>query len=204
MLKKFSAIFVLFTAIVMASQPSAAKKLEVITLAGGCFWCVESDFDNVPGVVKTVSGYTGGKGANPNYNNYISKGHIEAVQITFDPTKTSYSKLLDVFWHSVDPTDPGGQFCDRGHGYITGIFARGAKQKTLAQQSRAKLVKANPGKKIVTKIYQAGKFYPAEAYHQGYAARNPLRYSFYRRSCGRDGRVKRLWGAKAHRGIKAH
>ncbi len=212
MLKKFilslSFCVALSVGIFSGTAQSIAQKLEVATFAGGCFWCIESDFDHVPGVVKTVSGYTGGhvgeKGANANYKNYIKKGHTEGLQITFDPTKTTYKKLLDVFWHSIDPTDAGGQFCDRGPGYTSGVFTNSAKQAVIAKASKAALKKANPSKKIVTQIFKAGAFYNAERYHQGYAARNPIRYNYYRRGCGRDARVKELWGKQAYRGITPH
>ena len=206
MFKKLFLLFSISLSLVVGAVQAQvqAQKLEVATFAGGCFWCIETDFDNVTGVVKTISGYTGGHGPNPTYKTYIAKGHIEALQITFDPSKTSYEKLLDVFWHSVDPTDAGGQFCDRGHGYITGIFVRNKSQAAIAKASKAALIKSNPDKKIVTEIFTAGKFYNAERYHQGYGARNPIRYNYYRRGCGRDARVRELWGKQAHRGINKH
>lgn len=208
MLKKFilslSFCVALSAGTFAGTAQSFAQKLEVATFAGGCFWCIESDFDHVTGVVKTVSGYTGGQGADATYKTYIKKGHTEGLEITFDPTKTTYKKLLDVFWHSVDPTDAGGQFCDRGPGYTTGVFTHNAKQAAIAKASKAELIKANPSKKIVTQIFVAGKFYDAESYHQGYAARNPIRYNYYRRGCGRDARVRAVWGKQAHRGINKH
>ena len=208
MLKKIVLLLSVSLGLLASITQVQAQKLEVATFAGGCFWCIESDFDHVPGVVKTVSGYTGGhpgkKGDKPTYKTYIKKGHTEALQITFDPTRTSYKKLLDVFWHSVDPTDAGGQFCDRGPGYTTGVFTNSEKQAAIAKASKQALIKANPEKKIVTQIFTAGAFFNAERYHQGYAARNPIRYSYYRRGCGRDARVKEVWGKKAHRGISAH
>jgi len=184
-----------------------AKGEAVATFAGGCFWCVESDFDYVPGVTRTISGYTGGLLKDPTYHQVGSgtTGHVEAVQIYFDPSKTSYEKLLEVFWHSVDPTDDGGQFCDRGNTYVTAIFANTPEQKKLAEESRARLMKSGVLKQpIVTPVRTAGPFYPAEGYHQDYYKKNPLRYKFYRFSCGRDARIKELWGADAHKGIEKH
>ena len=182
-------------------------KAETAILAGGCFWCVESDFDRVPGVTRTISGYTGGLLKNPTYHQVSAghSGHAEAVQVFYDPARTSYEKLLDVFWHSVDPTDGGGQFCDRGDSYVTAIFANSPEQKKIAEQSLEKLKTSGVLKKpIVTKIHTAGDFYPAEGYHQDYYTKNPLRYRFYRLSCGRDSRLEDLWGKDAHKGIKEH
>ncbi len=185
----------------------AAEKLEIATFAGGCFWCVESDFDGVPGVVKTISGYTGGLLKDPSYKQVVAggTGHIEAVQIHFDPKKVSYEKLLDVFWHSVDPTDDGGQFCDRGLSYSTAIFANSPEQKKAAEASRKMLMEAGKlDKPVVTPIREARPFYAAEDYHQDYYKKNPLQYRFYRYGCGRDARIQALWGKDAHRGIEKH
>ena len=191
----------------LPASAAAAKGDAIATFAGGCFWCVESDFDNVPGVKKTISGYTGGLLRNPTYKQVVAggTGHLEAVQIHYDPKVTSYEKLLDVFWHSVDPTDAGGQFCDRGASYATAIFANSPEQKKVAEKSKAALVKsAVLNKPIVTPIVMASTFTPAEGYHQDYYNKNPVRYRFYRTSCGRDRRIKSLWGEDAHRGIKKH
>ena len=190
-----------------APAGAAAKGEAVATFAGGCFWCVESDFDHVPGVTRTVSGYTGGLLKNPTYKQvtYGSTGHREAVQIFFDPKKVTYAQLLEVFWRSVDPTDGRGQFCDRGESYETAIYANTPEQKRLAEESKRKLQEAGILKKpIVTPIHTAGAFYPAEDYHQDYYTKNPLRYRFYRFRCGRDARVKELWGDQAHKGIEKH
>jgi peptide-methionine (S)-S-oxide reductase len=191
----------------MLAPPASAKGEAVAVFAGGCFWCVESDFDNVTGVKKTISGYTGGILKDPTYQQVTAggTGHIEAVEIHYDPQVVSYEKLLDVFWHSVDPTDAGGQFCDRGASYATAIFAKSPEQKKLAEKSKAALVKSGIlNKPIVTPIVTASVFYPAEGYHQDYYKKNPIRYRFYRTSCGRDRRVKALWGKDAHRGISKH
>lgn len=198
---------ILVSGMAWVSSGLAAEKLEIATFAGGCFWCVESDFDGVPGVVKTISGYTGGMLKNPTYKQVSAggTGHIEAVEIHFDPAKVSYEKLLDVLWHSVDPTDAGGQFCDRGQSYETAIFTHSPEQKRIAEASKKMLMeKAGLKQTIVTPIREATPFYPAETYHQDYYKKNPLRYRVYRYGCGRDARLTELWGKEAHRGIEKH
>lgn len=180
----------------------AAQKTAIATFAGGCFWCIEADFDRVPGVLATVSGYTGGKTDNPTYREVSrgNTGHREALQITYDPQKISYAQLLTVFWHSVDPVDSGGQFCDRGEPYETAVFVHNDEQRKLAEASRAQAMK-DLGKKIFTPVETATKFYPAEDYHQDYHNKNPLRYKYYRWNCGRNQKVEQLWGDKAYMGI---
>jgi peptide-methionine (S)-S-oxide reductase len=176
--------------------PQTAKA----TFAGGCFWCVESDFDKIDGVISTISGYTGGRTANPTYEQIGTKttGHYEAVEIVFDPKKVSYEQLLGYFWRTIDPTDKDGQFCDKGAPYRTAIFAHDAAQLAAAQASRETLTKTKPfAAPIVTEIIAATTFYPAETYHQDYYTKNPVRYKYYRTSCGRDARVKQLWGDQA-------
>ena len=182
---------------------AAEKRLEMAIFAGGCFWCVEADFDKVPGVLKTISGYNGGKTKNPDYQQVTAggTGHREAVEITYDPAKVTYEALLEVFWRSVDPTDDGGQFCDRGESYETAIFANSLEQKWLAEVSKQQ-VSGILNEPVVTPIEVAGTFYPAEEYHQDYYLKNPLRYKFYRFNCGRDARIKEVWGIQAHTGIK--
>ena len=181
-----------------ASAPAApAVKTEIATFAGGCFWCVESDFDKVPGVVSTTSGYTGGKLANPTYEQVSAggTGHAESVQVRFDPSKVSYSKLLDVYWHSIDPLAVDSQFCDHGAQYRTAIFTHDATQQRLAEESKLALMqKYRFTQPIATQIVPATKFYPAEQYHQDYHLKNPVRYHFYRYRCGRDQRLEALWG----------
>ncbi len=170
------------------------------TFAGGCFWCVESDFDKIDGVISTTSGYTGGRNANPTYEQIGTKttGHYEAVEIVFDPKKVSYEQLLGYFWRTIDPTDKDGQFCDKGAPYRTAVFAHDAAQLAAAQASREALTKTKPfAAPIVTEIIAATTFYPAETYHQDYYTKNPVRYKYYRTSCGRDARVKQLWGDQA-------
>lgn len=182
-----------------------AEETKVAIFAGGCFWCVESDFDHVPGVVKTVSGYIGGETDSPTYQNHSSGRHREAVQITYDPSKVSYKQLLHVFWRSVDPTDAGGQFCDRGHSYTTAIYGIGEEQLKEAAASKAELEKSGVLKKpVATAIEEAGIFWPAEGYHQDYYKKNPTRYKLYRFGCRRDAAVTAVWGADAHAGITPH
>jgi peptide-methionine (S)-S-oxide reductase len=188
-----SILCLLVSSIVLAQGPEMAKA----TFAGGCFWCMEPPFDELPGVVSTTSGYTGGRMENPTYKQVSSggTGHIESLQIIFDPTKISYEKLLDVFWRNVDPTDPAGQFCDRGSQYQTAIFYHTDEQRELANRSKRELDESGRlPKAVVTPIRAAMKFYPAEEYHQDYYKKNPLRYKFYRRSCGRDRVLEKLWG----------
>jgi peptide-methionine (S)-S-oxide reductase len=182
-----------------AAQAPAAATAKA-TFAGGCFWCVESDFDVVPGVISTTSGYIGGKTANPTYEEVSAghTGHAEAVEVVYDPAQVSYAQLLERYWHSIDPTTRNQQFCDMGSPYRTAIFTHDAAQMQAAQASLAALEKTKPFKgSIVTEIVAAGAFYPAEAYHQDYYRKNPLRYRYYRASCGRDARLKQLWGDKA-------
>ena len=168
--------------------------------AGGCFWCVESDFDKLPGVLSTTSGYTGGNTANPNYQEVSSHmtGHAEAVEIVFDPAKVSYAQLVEHFWRTIDPTTKDRQFCDVGTPYRTAIFALDAEQLRIAQTSRAALEKSKPFQAaIVTEVLPSDTFYPAEEYHQDYYIKNPVRYNYYRTGCGRDARLKQLWGDAA-------
>lgn len=183
------------------AQPALnADGTEIATFAGGCFWCVESDFDKVPGVLKTVSGYMGGKTENPTYEQVSAghTGHAEVVQVTFDPKKVSYKQLVDGFWKTIDPYDAGGQFCDRGDSYRTEIFYHSEEQKKIAEESKANLEKDGPLKeKIATAVTAAGPFTPAEDYHQDYYHKNPVRYSYYRYACGRDARLEQIWGKQA-------
>ncbi|MER0239029.1 peptide-methionine (S)-S-oxide reductase MsrA [Fulvimarina sp. MAC8] len=180
------------------TAPSFAQNTETAIFAGGCFWCVEADFDHVDGVTETISGYIGGKSENPTYQNH--SGHVEAVRITYDPSKVSYDELLEVYWHSIDPTDGGGQFCDRGHSYTTAIFATNAEQMQKAQATKAE-VQQDLGS-VATEIRQAPTFWTAEGYHQDYYKKNPVKYKFYRNGCGRNNTVERVWGDKAFMGIK--
>jgi methionine-S-sulfoxide reductase len=191
------------TEIAMEHSDTMQDGLEIATFAGGCFWCVEKDFEHVKGVSHAVSGYTGGQLKNPTYRNHGK--HVEAVQIFYDPTQVSYKELLDVFWRSTDPTDAGGQFCDRGHSYSNVIFANDEKQLEIAKASKAEIEKSKPfDAPIITPILMANEFTDAEDYHQDYYKKNPIRYKGYRFGCGRDGHVKSLWGDEAHRGVEGH
>ncbi|HEX6111976.1 MAG TPA: peptide-methionine (S)-S-oxide reductase MsrA [Geminicoccaceae bacterium] len=170
------------------------------TFAGGCFWCMEPPYDKLDGVLATISGYIGGSTADPTYKEVSAgdTGHAEAVQVTYDPAKVSYDELLEVFWRNVDPLDAGGQFCDRGDQYRTGIFVHDDEQRRLAQASKQALEESGRFEQpIVTEIEEAGRFYPAEDYHQDYYEKNPVRYNFYRWNCGRDARLEQLWGEQA-------
>jgi peptide-methionine (S)-S-oxide reductase len=172
----------------------------VAVFAGGCFWCMEGPFDRIPGVDATISGYTGGRTANPTYEQVSSgsTGHAESVSVVYDPRKVSYETLLDVFWHNIDPTVKDRQFCDSGTQYRSAIFYRDEAQRKAAEASRDALAKSKPFREpIVTEIAMAGPFTPAEDYHQDYYVKNPVRYNLYRTGCGRDARLKQLWGDKA-------
>ena len=182
-----------------ASQGSGEKKLDKATFAGGCFWCMEHPFEELEGVRSVTSGYTGGHKKNPTYEEVSAgvTGHAESVQVVYDPEKISYSRLLDVFWRNIDPTTPNRQFCDVGTQYRPAIFYHNQEQKRLAEES--KRVLENSGRfntKIATEIVAASEFWPAEEYHQKYYSKNPVRYKFYRYNCGRDQRLKELWGDK--------
>lgn len=175
----------------------SSTPLEIATFAGGCFWCMEPPFEKLPGVEKVISGYTGGHTENPTYEEVThgSTGHVEAVQIHYDPARISYSDLLEVYWRNVDPTDNGGQFVDRGAPYVPGIFVHDEEQKKLAEESRDTLEKSGRfQKKIVTMISQAEEFYPAEDYHQDFYKVSPVRYKMYRYSSGRDNYIDKVWG----------
>lgn len=176
-----------------ASAPRA-----VATFAAGCYWCVESDFDKVKGVVATISGFMGGHTRNPTYKSvtFGHTGHLEVVKVIFDPTVVTYEKLLDHFWHNVDPLDDGGQFCDRGDSYRPGIFVHDDNQRRLATASKAKIAKRFQSP-IVVKIRKATKFTRGPEYHQNYYRKQPYKYKRYRYGCGRDKRLRQLWGPKA-------
>ena len=191
--------------LLQAQAPAPAAKVKpavtaVATFAGGCFWCMEGPFDVLDGVISTTSGYTGGTKKDPTYQEVSAgrTGHTEAVQIVYDPAKVTYEKLLDVFWRNIDPTVANRQFCDSGSQYRSGIFYHNDVQKKAADASKLALDKSKPFKgAIVTEITAATEFYAAEEYHQDYYLKNPVRYRYYRQGCGRDARLKELWGDKA-------
>jgi peptide-methionine (S)-S-oxide reductase len=181
----------------LALSPAHAQKVEKAIFAAGCFWCTEAAFQDVPGVVSAVSGYTGGNVKNPTYEQVSSgrTGHAESVEVTFDPAKVSYEKLLDIFWVNHDPTVTNRQFCDSGTQYRPAIFTLNDEQKRLAEASKAKFEKLKPfSQPILTQIVPAGQFWPAEEYHQDYYRKNPLQYRFYVTGCGRYARLDSLWG----------
>lgn len=209
-LRPLALVTAMTTALLLQATDVRAAGSETLTVAGGCFWCVEADFEKVPGVIEAVSGFTGGKTKDPTYKQVTggNTGHYEAVQITFNPSKVSRETLLSMFFRSVDPTDAGGQFCDRGKSYRTAIFVSNAGEKRLAEQAKA-AAQSQLGQTVVTPILSESTFYPAEAYHQDYYKGSKLvltrfgpkkqssAYKAYRKACGRDARVKQLWGDDA-------
>ncbi|HEY5973594.1 MAG TPA: peptide-methionine (S)-S-oxide reductase MsrA [Geobacteraceae bacterium] len=185
----------------MTAAAAGEPRLETATFAGGCFWCMEPPFDALPGVVSVTSGYTGGQKSNPTYEEVSAggTGHAESVQVRFDPAKVSYERLLQVFWHNIDPLAKDRQFCDSGTQYRSAIFYHSASQRQQAEVSRQALEKEPRfAGRIATQIVAAATFYPAEEYHQKYYRKNPLRYKYYRTGCGRDRRLKELWGSAEH------
>lgn len=198
----FAAVIGLAGLLGMAGPGIAAQPTATAILAGGCFWCVEHDFAKLPGVKDVVSGYSGGTRANPTYENHHdtdtenSVAHVEVVQITYDPALLSYDKLLDHYFRNIDPTDGGGQFCDRGTSYRPVIYTANDEERDTAEAGKASVAKliAQP---VAVEILPAGKFWPAEDYHQDYAEKNPVRYNYYRWNCGRDQRIEKVWSATA-------
>ncbi|NEX92465.1 peptide-methionine (S)-S-oxide reductase MsrA [Caulobacter sp. 17J65-9] len=182
---------------VCGARAAPAPATQTAVFAGGCFWCTEADFEKIPGVVSAVAGYTGGSEPRPTYEQVSSErtGHVEAVKVTFDPNRVSYRALVDKFWRTIDPTDAGGQFCDRGPSYHTAVFVSGPDQRREAEASRAVAATQVKGK-FVTPVRDATTFWPAEAYHQDFYKKNPLRYRTYREGCGRDARLKAVWGGR--------
>ena len=197
-MRKFVAMLALLTAACSSgeapTQPAQGQRAEAV-FAGGCFWCTEADFDKVPGVLSTTSGYTGGTLRNPTYKQVSAgdTGHIEAVKVTYDPARVSYAPLAARFIRTIDPLDSGGSFCDRGYVYRSAFFVADAAQRRVAESVNARAQEALK-KPIATLILPAATFYPAETYHQNYYKKNPVRYRFYRFNCGRDARLKELWG----------
>ena len=197
-LSRIAAIFLIVGSVVHAAAPrSGSTPTARATFAGGCFWCMEPPYDELEGVISTIAGYIGGTKKNPTYEEVSAgtTGHAEAVQITYDPTKISYEKLLDVFWRNIDPLTANAQFCDSGSQYRSAIFYHDEAQKNLAEASKKRL-QSRFKQPIVTKIVRATEFYPAEDYHQDYYKKNPIRYKVYRYGCGRDQRLQALWGTE--------
>ncbi len=179
-------------------QAFAADNPATAVFAGGCFWCTESDFEKVPGVIAAESGYTGGRKVNPTYEEVSDggTGHTEAVRVTYDPARVKYAQLVEYFWRTIDPTVKNRQFCDVGSQYRSAIFWQTDDERVVAEKSRDALLASRRFKEIHTEIVKASTFYPAEAYHQDYYKKNPIRYGYYRHGCGRDDRLKELWGDK--------
>ena len=188
-------IFLLTISFLFASNALADKAI----LAGGCFWCMESDFEKLDGVTDVISGFTGGTLQDPTYNGN-HEGHYEAVEITYDPNKVSYQQLLDYYWVNIDPFDAGGQFCDRGHSYLAAIFVANDTERKIAEESKKHVAAMFSDKTVATPVLDASTFYPIkgdESYHQDFYKKNALHYKLYRYNCGRDQRLKEIWGDKA-------
>ncbi len=194
-------------ALAACNSPASADKPAALAVpsgaataifAGGCFWCTESDFEKLPGVISAESGYTAGQTINPTYEQVSAggTGHTEAVRVVYDPAKVSYPQLLDYFWHTIDPTVKDRQFCDSGTQYRSGIYFQTEAERKAAEESRNALLKEGKVKQVYTEIQLAKVFYPAEEYHQDYYKKNPVRYAYYRRGCGRDARLAQIWGSK--------
>jgi peptide-methionine (S)-S-oxide reductase len=194
---KSSLVLTIFAASLLSYASNAAADKTI--LAGGCFWCMESDFEKLDGVTDVISGFTGGTIEDPTYNGN-HEGHFEAVQITYDPSKVSYKELLDYYWINIDPFDAKGQFCDKGTSYLSAIFVANANERKIAQQSKKDIQKQFPNNNVITPIINTSVFYPIkgdESYHQDYYKNNPIRYHTYRWNCGRDQRLTDIWGDKA-------
>jgi peptide-methionine (S)-S-oxide reductase len=195
-MKKIMIRIILLTVLVFNTSYAVADKA---ILAGGCFWCMEADYEKLGGVSDVISGFTGGALKNPTYyGNH--EGHYESVEITYDPDKISYKQLLEYYWVNIDPFDDRGQFCDKGHEYLTAIFVSNETERKIAEESKRKVAEQFPGKKVVTQILNASTFYPIkgdEIHHQDYYKKSPLRYKIYRWNCGRDQRLKEIWGDRA-------
>ena len=193
---KYRLILIVLASLLLYASIAAADKT---ILAGGCFWCMESDFEKLEGVTDVVSGFTGGTLKDPTYNGN-HEGHVEAVEINYDPDKIGYQELLDYYWVNIDPFDDRGQFCDKGPSYLSAIFVRNEKEKKLAEQSKKEVEEQFPNQKVVTPVLEASIFYPikgSENYHQDFYKKSPTRYKIYRWNCGRDKRLKEIWGDKA-------
>jgi peptide-methionine (S)-S-oxide reductase len=196
-----AALFLVTLGAFAGAAAQTGPKQATATFAGGCFWCMEAPFDKLPGVASVTVGYTGGKKDQPTYHEVSAgtTGHTEAVQIVYDPSKVTYQKLVDIFWRNIDPLTANAQFCDHGSQYRSAIFYHDEEQKQVAEQSKAELEKSKRfDKPIVTEIAAAGKFWPAEDYHQHYYVKNPTSYKVYRFGCGRDRRLEQLWGKQEH------
>lgn len=192
MIRPLALLLAALAAAPTVAQPARPAPTATAVFAGGCFWSVEHAFEHMPGVVRATSGYSGGARANPTYGNH--EGHLEAVQVVYDPRRISYRQLVDRFWRTIDPTDDGGQFCDQGAAYRTAVFTATPQERAAAEQSRA-AAQAALGQRVVTPVRPVARFWVAEGHHQDFAARNAVRYRLYRVGCGRDARLRSLWGA---------
>ncbi len=193
-------LIVLFASLMACASTASAASVAKAVLAGGCFWCMESDFEKLAGVTDVVSGFTGGTLKNPTYNGR-HQGYVESVQITYDPQKISYQRLLVYYWVNIDPFDDQGQFCDKGPSYLSAIFVANDAERKIAEESKLQVEKQFPGETVFTPIRNASTFYPIqgdESYHQDYYKKSPVRYKLYRWNCGRDQRLKEIWGDKAN------
>lgn len=184
---------------IQAIGQAAAPQTKTAVFAGGCFWCMEKPFDQLNGVLETTSGFSGGHVRNPSYNAVSNggTGHIEVIEVRYDPALISYAQLLGTYWRNIDPVDGGGQFCDRGDTYRPAIFVSNAQERAGAEASKQSIARSL-GKNIAVEIIDAAPFYPAETYHQDYYKKNPIRYNYYRTSCGRDARLREVWGSSGH------
>ena len=192
-MRTFPPLVAVVLTMVLAQSATAATAV----FAGGCFWCMESAYQDVPGVTDVISGLTGGSHPSPTYSG-AHTGHYEAVLVSFDPERISYQQLLDLYWHNIDPFDAGGQFCDRGHSYYAAIFVADEDEEQQALASREAVIELFPGQQVVTEVLPRAEFFPVEEAHQDYYKKNPLRYKYYRYGCGRDKRLEEVWGAAAH------
>jgi peptide-methionine (S)-S-oxide reductase len=191
--RRFATTAGVFALLAAQAAPAAAAALKSAVFAGGCFWSAEHDIEHTPGVAKVVAGYAGGASRNPTYGDH--EGHLESVQVTYDPAKISYPQLVDAFFHHIDPTDADGQICDKGASYRTAVFAASPQERAEAEAVKAKVAQTL-GKPVATRVLPAATFWPAEAYHQDYARKNPVSYTAYRIGCGRDARLKVVWRAR--------
>ncbi len=193
---------VLLSIFLLVAPPAMAEQA-VAMFAGGCFWCMESAYQEHDGVLDVISGFTGGSMKNPTYSGN-HRGHFEAVEVTYDPAVISYAELVDLFWVNIDPLDNKGQFCDKGFSYRSALFPATTQEREIAENTLAKIAERFPGKTVHTEIRDAGKFWPVEDYHQDYYLKNPVRYKYYRWNCGRDQRLDSLWGDAARGGAEGH
>jgi peptide-methionine (S)-S-oxide reductase len=189
-------LLLIYTLLILS--PLARAETATAIFAGGCFWCMESDYQDYPGVIDVVSGFTGGTLKYPTYSGN-HEGHFEAVKVTYDPAKVSYAELLDRFWQNIDPFDNAGQFCDKGFSYRSAVFPGNAEERALVEKTKSEVEARFPNQTVYTEVRDASQFWPVEEYHQDYYLKNPVRYKYYRWNCGRDQRLKQIWGKPAQK-----